>query len=449
MNMIKLHPMPTVSFKCPYDNTDLEPVGWYIPGMRTLADLRCPECGLGFYGDLPAGHGLYYPMLLEQATGIVHDRYGIGWSADWLHDSYTHRVDTPLELVVEQFRPLVQPVLLNCIDTLYGHCLLKLLNTQYYLDRRPDLDVILLIPRCLRWMVPDGVAAIWTVDLPLRQGIQWNDWLADEIKRRIEPLSQCWLSIALSHPHPEDYDIERFSRVLPFAVSEWDRYLKQPTITFIWREDRVWPGDTGYSRAQRILLRLTYRLGLRQRPIKMQRRQVIALAQTLRSTYPDVDFAVVGQGHMGRFPSWVADLRSVEIDTSLERAWCERYSRSHVVIGVHGSNMLLPSAHAGATVELVPQERWGNLVQDILLKPLDPREALTRYRFLPIDASAAIVSTVIIGLLRHLSDGLRYFKRPWCQHETLGKNQLPFAHWGDQEREQSRDRETDSLRNTV
>jgi hypothetical protein len=447
--MIKLHPIPTVSFKCPYDNIDLEPVGWYIPGMRTLADLRCPECGLRFYGDLPAGHGLYYPMLLEQATGIVHDRYGIGWSADWLRDSYAQRVDTPMELVVEEFRPLGQPVLLNCIDTLYGHCLLKLLNAQYYLDHRPDLDIILLIPRCLRWMVPDGVAAVWTVDLPLRQGIEWNDWLADEIKRRIAPLSQCWLSIALSHPYPEDYDIQRFSRVPPFPINEWDRHQERPTITFIWREDRVWPSDTGYSYVHRIVRKLTCRVGLRRRPTNKQRRQVVALAQTLRSTYPGIDFAVVGQGHRGRFPTWITDLRSVEIDKSLEKSWCERYSKSHIVIGVHGSNMLLPSAHAGATVELVPQERWGNLVQDILLEPLDPREALLRYRFLPIGASAATVGAVTIDLLRHLSDGLRYFKRPWCQHETLGQDRLPFLQWVNRERESTEDPATNSSRNTV
>ncbi|GAG46696.1 unnamed protein product, partial [marine sediment metagenome] len=214
--------------------------GWYIPGMRNLSGLKCPQCKVEFYGDLPVGHGLHYPMLLEVKTGIVHDKYAVDWFANWLQDSYANRVKTPVEFITENFKPLKKPILLNCIDTLYGHSLLKLLNAQYYLDHCSDFDLILLVPRFLCWMVPDGVAAIWTVDLPLKRGIEWNDWIASEIKRHIEQFESCWLSVAFSHPYPEDFAIERFTRVQPFPIDEWIVRLEKPTVTFIWREDRNW-----------------------------------------------------------------------------------------------------------------------------------------------------------------------------------------------------------------
>ncbi len=417
--MIRLHPKPFSEFTCPYCQIRLEVRGWYIPGMRNLADLECTQCGREFYGDLPAGHGLYYPMLLERATGIVHNEHSVNWFANWLRDSYANRVKSPVELAVENLRPLKKPILLNCLDTLYGHCLLKLLNAQYYLDHRPDLDLVVLVPRFLRWMVPDGAAAIWKVDLPLNQGIRWNDWLAAEIKRRIEPTGVCWLSVAFSHPHPEDYDIERFTRVRPFPVEEWDTRLEHPTVTFIWREDRVWWDLSRYGYWQKLAQRLKRRLSLVQHPLSEQKQRIVVLAQALHRTFPQIDFAVAGLGCPGGLPQWIADLRTLGISEHVERAWCERYAQSHVVIGVHGSNMLLPSAHAGAVVELVPAERWGNLLQDILVAARDVREIMFRYKFLPLGTSAAVVAEVMTSLLRYFPSTLLNFNRPWCDHEAL------------------------------
>ena len=423
--MIRLHPIPEAKYVCPHCQERLKVKGWYIPGMRNLADLKCSQCGREFYGDLPAGHGLYYPMLLERPTGIVHDEYGVTWFAKWLRDSYANRTDSPIGFEVEDFRPLKQPVFLNCLDTLYGHCLLKLLNAQYYLDHRPDLDLIVLVPRFLRWMVPDGVSAIWIVDLPLKRGIEWNDWLAAEIKRRIESLDACWLSVAFSHPHPEDFDIERFTKVRPFPIEEWDARLGRPTITFVWRQDRIWWNLDRYRSWRgltRRMKRRLLRLSSAQIQLDAQRQRVITLAQTLRQASPGIDFAVAGLGHPGGLSDWIADLRTMEINEHTERAWCKRYAQSHVAVGIHGSNMLLPSAHAGAVVELVPPERWGNLIQEILVAAQDVREVMCRYRFLPLDTPATVVAKVTTSLLRYLPSALVKFKRPWCGHEALQSN---------------------------
>lgn len=432
--MIRLHPFPDADHICPYCQVRLEVRDWHIPGMRNLADLKCPQCKREFYGDLPAGHGLYYPMLLEQATGKVHDKYGVSWFAKWLHDSYLNRVNLPLKFTVEELRPLKHAILLNCLDTLYGHCLLKLLNAQYYIDHCSDFDLIVLIPHFLRWMVPDKVAAIWTVDLPLKRGTEWNDWLADQIKNRINIVKECHLSVAFSHPHPSDYDIERFTRVRPFPIEEWGKRLNCPTVTFIWREDRIWWDESRYGYWQRIKRILNHRSNLAQYRLNEQKKRVIALAEALHQYFPNLDFAVAGLGHPGGLPNWIADLRTLEINEQIEKAWCERYAQSHVVVGVHGSNMLLPSAHAGAVVELVPPDYWKNLIQDILMKIRDIRETIYRHRFLPSNASAVVVAEIIASLLRSFPSMLLNFDRPWCDHKVLqsdpwiiAKNRLKIA----------------------
>lgn len=396
--MIRLHPLPEARHRCPFCRTKLQILGWYIPGMRNLADLRCAQCRREFYGDLTAGQAFYTPMLLEKETGAVHDPHGVEWFAGWLRESYAGRTTTPLQFNVEvRSTHSSQAVLLNCIDTLYGHALLKLLNAQYYLDHHPGLDLILLIPSFLRWLVPDGVAQVWTVDLPLGRGTQWNDWLAREVKRHVEVYETAYLSVAFSHPHPLDYHIERFTRITPFPLDEWAMRLARSTVTFIWREDRLWDDAHSARRAGKIR-RL---FGTEVEPLNEQQRRIIAFAEALRVESPALDFAVAGLGNRrGGLPGWIEDLRQDEIDSEIERRWCERYAASHLVVGVHGSNMLLPSAHAGSIVELIGPHRWGNFLQDILLRTGDTREMFFRYRFLPQSTTPETLSQLSSLMLR-------------------------------------------------
>lgn len=83
----------------------------------------------------------------------------------------------------------------------------------------------------------------------------------------------------------------------------------------------------------------------------------------------------------------IRDLRVEAPDADEERALCRRYADSHVVMGVHSSNMLLPSGHAGATFELLPNKRYGNLWQDLLPQTSEAKSTLFHYRMLPLDAS--------------------------------------------------------------
>lgn len=406
MRAVRLHPHTEVTHEeeCPHCRVRLSVVGWHIPGMRNLADLRCTHCAREFYGDLASGQALYTPMLLDKGTGAVHDSHGVDWFAGWLRESYARRADAPISFRVHEHLPVTRHVvILNCLDTLYGHSLLKLLNAQYYLDRQTDVDLIVLVPSFLAWMVPDGVAQVWEVGLSLRRGTEWNEWLAREIRRRVEAFQSVSLSHALSHPRLEDFDIERFTRIKPFPLNEWDARLKKPTVTFIWRDDRPWSARSEAaqdSRRERLtrLIRRSVNLASRQHQL------VSALAESLRHDLPALDFAVVGLNDNRRrapFPAWVTDLRRSVVDADAERQWCERYAASHVVVGVHGSNMLLPSAHAGSVVELIGIERWGNFTQDILFRNVeDCREVLFRYRFVPDSTSPLALARLVSLLLK-------------------------------------------------
>lgn len=401
--MILLHPVPASAHRCPYCNTKLHVAGWYMPGMRSLAELTCGNCAREFFGDLGAGQALYTPMLMEKAGGAMHGAARAPWFASWLQSSYSRRTDTGLKIDIEEMRPIKQALLLNCLDAMYGHCLLKLLNAQYCLDQYPEYDLIVMVPGILRWLVPEGVAAIWSIDLPLSRGAEWNDWLAKEIGRRVAEFEKCWLSIAISHPHPTSYRIERFTRVVPFALEQW--VSRRPTVTFIWRDDRLWSLPAGGGRWTR--LKRFMRRGFISR-LEDQQQRMTKFAKALKKQIPDLDLAVAGVAQPGGLPQWITDLRRPKVDAALERTWCERYAASHCVVGVHGSNMLLPSAHAGATVELMPAKHWGNILQEILFRNEDLRTAVFRHRILPIDTDPLSVAAVVGAVISTYPDFATY-----------------------------------------
>lgn len=418
--MIRLKPNPeTSSYKCPYCLLELaqtNPPRWLITGMRSLTSLRCLRCGSDFYGDLPAGQALYTPILLDRKTGETFDKFNASWFAEWLRESYARRTNEPLRFETRKLSKIEKKVvLLNCLDTLYGHSLLKLLNAQYYINRA-DVSLIVLAPPFLEWLIPDGAAEAWIVDLPLRRGTEWNEWLAREIDERLESFEEVFLSVGFSHPHPDDFDIERFTRIKPFLLENWAESIGKPCITFIWRDDRLWESAATAGEYQNRFGKIKRRFGgKRPERAEDQRQKVVRFAESLRAEIPSLDFAVAGLGEAGGLPDWISDLRLINLDVAAERAWCERYARSHIVVGVHGSNMLLPSAHAGAVIEIIGDDRWGNFLQDILFRPSDFREMFFRYRFVPYSTAPEELARLAVSILRY-EDFRRLMSPEFCRH---------------------------------
>lgn len=422
--MIRLKPeLETLPRECPNCHSALAASGFLITGMRNLADFHCSRCESEFYGDLPAGQALYTPILLDKKSGAARDDFNVGWFADWLADSYKKRTNEPLGFEARKFAEVKNKVVfLNCLDTLYGHSLLKLLNAQHYIDRQPDASLIVMAPPFLEWLLPEGVAEAWIVELPLRRGTEWNDWLACEIGERLESFAEVYLSVAFSHPHIEDFDIERFTGVASFPLENFGGRRKNPVVTFIWREDRLWETQNDSTTAR--FDQIKRRLGLSQERTNEQTRKIIKFAEYLRGEFPALDFAVAGLGKVGGLPDWIADLRLTKLDAEAERAWCERYAASHLVVGVHGSNMLLPSAHAGGVIELIGAERQGNFLQDILFRRADAREMFFRYRFVPHSTAPEDLAQLASTMLRY-EDFRRLMSPEFCRH----REKYDFEQW--------------------
>ena len=360
--MLKIYPEIEFTAKCPIDGRDLKIKDVVIPGMRCLANATCPTCANNYYIDLPVGQGLWSPIVINQATAEIYDPLEMTWFSQPLQAGFTHPVNSEIVPIVHKFFDAERITIVNCLDFLYGHALLKLLNVQQCLEKSPQLGCCVLVPTQLVHLVPDGVAEIWEFPVAIKDGCKWYQSLARWINQQLTQRQECFLSPAYSHPSNQDYDLDRFVRNLPDISAQIQS--KQPIILFSYREERLWGQN-----------------------LAAQQRNLQQLYQQLSLLFPDMIFVLVGFGKQNQIPqtkAQIVDLRADKFDKERDRLWMAYMSAADCVIGVHGSNMLLPSGLANSTVELVPRSRVANSVQDFLFprNKNDLRDALLFYRML-------------------------------------------------------------------
>lgn len=337
------------------------------------------------FHDLPVGHSAHWGYEVDLARGTVAGPEGIDWLSRPLLDSLQAPSPKDVPLRREILHPHKDVIILNCLDMMYGHCLLKLLNASRHMADNPERGLIVLIPDFLRWLVPDGTAEIWSVPLRLREMKEFHPSLDRQIRAFCAGFDTILLSEAFSHP--SRFHIADYTRTAPHDFQQ-----EENLVTFIWREDRLWLPHYAAKKLRKA--------GLHGVALAWQRRKVTSLFRAIRRHHPGTHFAVTGLGCSGHFPAWIKDLRTDRFDETSERVTAAQCASSRIVIGVHGSNMLLPSGLAGMTIDLMPADKWQCLPEDILFHECNPRMAAFRYRFIPIESRPKVAAQVAAAMLQ-------------------------------------------------
>lgn len=358
-------------------------------GIHVCVFTYCNFCSAEYIEDLKVGHATYCPYKIRLPENELVGDVG---AVKWLGLPFRQSLQSPsddieVKLSVRRSGDSKRVVIINCIDYLYGHSLLKLLNAQREYKNSKGLDVVVIVQTALEWVVPDFVAEVWTVNIPFKKARNYYPSLNKAIEKELERFDEVYVSYAYSHP--SRFEIENFT-----GVSRYDsKQVVNPKITFIWREDRLWMKNYLISKAMQKYPKIKPFM----KPLlHLQKWKVIRLFKMLKNSCPPgYTFTVAGLGKNGKFKDWIQDERVAVFDKESERRTCQVYSESEIVIGVHGSNMLLPSAHARMTLDLMPQDRWGNFAQDLLFQEPNNRLSSFKYRLLPIETKLSILSKII------------------------------------------------------
>lgn len=372
--------LPSYCPKCP--DAALPPGPTVIPSTFALFDTQCPNCGTRLLAHFSTVYARNSAITLDPETGEVAHNMDNAWYAHNLREAWRNRQARPVRLERTNFRPLRRPLLVNAIDYLFGHCLHRLFDIPRLMHVYPDRDIVVLVQDFARWLVPDGVAEIWSVDIPLRQGKLWFDDLVPQIQALVEelPPGEIIGQIAMGGTQ-----IEKFTRTKPYDHTD-PATLDNIKATLIWRNDRCWTVNPMADQAQ---------------AVAEQVRLYTSFAMALRQLVPQVQIAMAGIGREGSFPDWIDDQRVPPGGKIDEMAWLKLYSESQVVLGVHGSNMLLPAAHACTTIEMVPFGKWQHTgdTYDFMIRR-DSLHALREVRFLPMSIPIRELAGIAQVLIR-------------------------------------------------
>ena len=383
--MIQIKPTINHQGTCPGCGKESDPFRVLWQGQHTCGVFKCSSCQTLFIEDFKMMFSIDAPFQVNLSTGQLIQLYGkadyIGWFGKPLLQSIASPQQYPnLTMKVEKIKDHQEVVILNCLDFLYGHSLIKLLEIEYYLDQQPSLGVIVIIPDILRWLVPEGVSEIWTVNIPLLKMLNFYPELDQKINKECERFDVIYLSKGIHQP--PFCNITRYTGALKHNFKKRDY-----RITFIWRSDRVWSPPTVYLYPNiNPEKRLHY--------LEQQQKNICQLFEQLRTLFPHVIFTVAGLGRETDFPDWINDCRVEKYTETLERSMCQIYGESRLVLGVHGSNMLLPSAHAGLTIDLLPDDRWGNLAEDILYQDIPLNKVVFKYLHLPMTIHSHLLTKI-------------------------------------------------------
>ena len=406
--MVQTKPLVDSSTVCLGDGEKIRADAICWQGIHIGAVRNDSEGRPHIFRDLPSGHSAHWPCEVNLQTGRKTGPAGVDWLTVPLAESLADPSGEGVTVKREILRPGKQIIILSCLDMMYGHSLLKLLNASRHLVDNPERGLVVLIPSFLRWLVPDGVAEIWSVPLGLKAMKKFYPSIDRQINEFCEDYDSIWLSEAFSHP--SRFRIEDYTRIRPHDFSE-----KQDLVTFIWREDRLWLAHYPAKKLRKA--------GLQSWALAWQKRKVVNLFHGIRRQFPKTRFAVAGLGISDRFPAWIEDYRTSRFDEASEKCTAQLYADSRVVIGVHGSNMLLPSGLAGMTIDLMSGDKWQCLPEDILFREANPRMAIFRYRCIASESSPAVVAGVAGSMLR------QFRVLPLFLHEdcVIGKNKLRQA----------------------
>jgi hypothetical protein len=409
--MIQIKPVKTADLNC--DCGGVYHFSEYLwQGLHICEKLNCVRCNKTIINSLPVNQAGLEQYTFSPDSDTISDIAGNQVAENWYSSklrSFAHPITENVELEIEIISKSDEVLILNTVDYIYGHSLLFLLNLQRIIRTEKNLGIIVIIQPMLRWLLPKhGIAEIWTVKLGFKNISSFYPDLSNKINSELSRFKKVLLSKGYVLPTNENIEMEKFSGIKPYDFRNAHDKIR---ITFIWREDadRIWIRNI-------FLLKGFKKLGLSKLLFPIQYLRVVFLLKMLKKNLKNnIILTVAGLGKYGKMPSFIDDQRILDFNEENERKLCCVYSESVLVIGVHGSSMILPSAHAGMAISLMPSKRWGNFAEDILFVESDIRLASFQRRVIPLNLCIYDICEIAFDMIT----GRDYFIKKFIHNNEL------------------------------
>lgn len=372
----------------------------FFQGVHTLVDCVCASCNSEFYATLPIGASATFTVAFAKdgSRSTYHSRAKL-WHAEPLIKSMIEPTQSEgAKIQVQRFSKRKNIVLLNCLDPCFGHSLYRVFHILHLKRSYTELGIVAIITPNFEWLVRDHVAELWIVDQPanrLNDCVPGLDYFVKSQLPRFEKVSLSRASFSNPHGSINLYDI------IPSQPFPLYRYALLPfRIVFVLREDRFWLR----SKILNFIFFASVKFKMKKlaRPLLAWRQNQLyaRVAKRIKKQCPQVELYAVGLGKAGKLNPNMQDHRLQTMTEQDELRWLRLYAQSQLVIGVHGSNMILPTSLSAGFIEILPRYKIDHLAEDTAL--VHPPIKLQGYlgRYLDEGASPSLIATHAISMWR-------------------------------------------------
>jgi len=376
-------------------------------GMRTLAKGSKNGSKHKYYHTIPVEHTAQFPVSFrDDGQEFDYDESSRIWLAATLRKAVFSGKEVTANIHIEKMQEANNVVILNCLDSCYGHALDKLFNAQRHLARHTDYGLIMIIHPSMKCLIPTGVSEIWEVDIAFKDLDMKVKGFDKFIKSQIAKYDKVYLSKADMNLDYSQLDVGLFTKQTPFSYKKM--YEEPYHITLIVREDRFWLR----SSLNQFLYLAARKFHLMPMAtsyfVFIQNGNYKRLSKYLSARFPGIRITALGIGDKGSLGKNILDKRQdYDAYRKNETARYSIYANSHLILGVHGSHMLLPSALAGSFINIHQNYKIPHFSEDYI-----PRyDMAQRQAFLGRFMSDKNNANTIASHIEHLLTGLHHTEK--------------------------------------
>ena len=350
-NLLKLD---TYSFdeKCVYCGNKLVLEKYCFYGWRYLYECRCKKCNKNFLIDMPIFSGIPYPAVYDKDKKKVVNNVADWWK-DPLENINLNMVNDNIISYLSISINRKKIIVFNLLDFVFGHCFMRLERLTYYIDNEEykEYDFLVVIPSQLRFLIKnfENKLSLIETSASFSKYRYFYTCIDREIKNIIQNYCDVYCEM-LKYPQQEFVRLAELNIPITKWVNEIDK------IVIVYRKDRI--------------------VGVTNRSQYIFYKKLILMLGSL-----NIRVILIGDKDRYRFYN-VCDLRVEKMEPNTDDIWNEACSGS-ITIGVHGSNMLIPSICSSYNIEFVNTDKLYNFGQaTAFLENLNQQETIQKYRYI-------------------------------------------------------------------
>lgn len=337
---------------CIYCESKLTLEEYYFYGWRSLYDCHCSKCKANFLIDMPIFSGIPYPAIYDKDKKKIVNDVATWWGEPLENISLKILKDDVISNIKINMKK-DKLIVFNLLDFVFGHSFMRLERLTYYIDNEEyiEYDFLVLIPSQLRYLLSkfEDKISIIEIKISFPKYRCFYTCIDEEVKNITQNYSSIYCEM-LKYSQQEFLKLEK----LNLPITKWVDEIKK--IVIVYRKDRT-VGAT--NRAQYVFYK-----------------KLICLLNTL-----NVEVIIIGDKDTYYF-SKVNDIRVNKFESTTDNIWNEACSGG-ITIGVHGSNMLIPSLCSSYNIEFVNIDKLYNFGQaTAFLETLNQQETIQKYRYI-------------------------------------------------------------------